>query len=505
MRSQDARNDSRRNGANMAQPGVTFREVFSDSEEEPDIAYYPAIHHKKPGRPPGTGKKTPYQRKGESSKPTEPVTVYKAPGFDEIDELAEDEPEDVRMSESPSRENPAKKYRRSRKDPNYNAWEDIKSRTVQMTFEQAAELNPTVKQQIRNGLAEIKREYKVVEINQARPSQKEESSSESEGEEDTRKTSAYAIGTIENVPVEYIIDTGAGGSMMSDELRKRMGWAIDCPMNQTFTIANGAIAVPLGKVREVPVCFGEVTIPIDMIIVQTTTYEVILGNEWLKKAHAIVDLNAEKMKITHRGKSFLIPLNIDKGIRPKFEEVNEEEEGAFVAVNEPIREEEGSRSMNQEQTDAGEESEGNPYLQEIEDEESEEESEQETNSRDKGKQKEGEFRILTQEERELAFDLMMQEGACAFCHTRVYCAEMTCDCPWIIRINEPFEQAWKRNQIRRPTRRQNHQEGRNQLQQEDIIYNRHQWKENQRSQPHPFKEEDDSVCDQFWETAPFVR
>ena len=212
MRSQDARNDTRRNGANMAQPEVTFREVFEDSDDEPDIAYYPAIHNKKVGRPPGSGKnqKRPYEKKGESSKITEPVTIYKAPGFDEVDELEEEDTQDVRMSESPSRENAAKKYRRSRKDPNYNAWEDIKTRTVQMTFEQAAELNPTVKQQIRNGLSEIKREYKVVEINSAQ-SRLQEDESSSEEEEDTRKTSAYAIGTIENVPVEYIIDIGAGG------------------------------------------------------------------------------------------------------------------------------------------------------------------------------------------------------------------------------------------------------------------------------------------------------
>src|SRR5947209_5801025 len=55
-------------------------------------------------------------------------------------------------------------------------------------------------------------------------------------------------------------------------------------------------AIPLGKLFEVPVRFGKVTIPVDMIVIQTITYEIILGNEWLKKAHAIVDLNGEKMK-----------------------------------------------------------------------------------------------------------------------------------------------------------------------------------------------------------------
>ena len=476
----------------MAQPEVTFREVFEDSDDEPDIAYYPAIHNKKVGRPPGSGKnqKRPYEKKGESSKITEPVTIYKAPGFDKVDELEEEDTQDVRMSESPSRENAAKKYRRSRKDPNYNAWEDIKTRTVQMTFEQAAELNPTVKQQIRNGLSEIKREYKVVEINSAQ-SRLQEDESSSEEEEDTRKTSAYAIGTIENVPVEYIIDTEAGRCMMSNEMRQRLGWGIDCPTNQTFTTANGAKAVPLGKLLEVPVRFGEVTIPVDMIVVQTTTYEVILGNEWLKKAHATVDLNAEKMKITHRGKSFLIPLNIDKGIRPKFEEVKEQEDdGAFVAVNEPEIEE--PEETIEEVIQANDQEEGNPWLQEVLDE-----------REDLGIITRS-LRLLTQEERSKAYEWMLQDGRCAFCQTRVYAAEMSCDCPWTMRIKKPLEEVWKENQPKSKKNSYRRESYQKKPQQEDIIYDINQWKKGPRSELHPFRKEDPRIWDQFWTEVPYV-
>ncbi|HEY5236329.1 MAG TPA: hypothetical protein VIJ14_09140 [Rhabdochlamydiaceae bacterium] len=45
------------------------------------------------------------------------------------------------MSESPSWE---VKLRKS-KVYSYNAWEDIKKRPVEMTFEQAAEMNPSIK------------------------------------------------------------------------------------------------------------------------------------------------------------------------------------------------------------------------------------------------------------------------------------------------------------------------------------------------------------------------
>ena len=143
----------------MAQTDVTFREIFDDEDNSvPNIAFYPAIQ--KPGRP----SKKPYTKEAEagSSKAKEPITIYKAPGFDEIDELADDEVTDIRISESPSREVPKL---RKQKTFHYNAWEDIKKRPVEMTFEQAAEMNPTIKQQIRNGLTETKPGFKITQIN----------------------------------------------------------------------------------------------------------------------------------------------------------------------------------------------------------------------------------------------------------------------------------------------------------------------------------------------------
>src|SRR5665213_3705618 len=84
----------------------------------------------------------------------------------------------------------------------YNAWKDIKKRSVEMTFEQAAEMNPSIKQQIRNGLSETKPEFKITQMNSAQL--EHEDSQESEEEKNTRKTSAYVLGSIENILMEFV-------------------------------------------------------------------------------------------------------------------------------------------------------------------------------------------------------------------------------------------------------------------------------------------------------------
>src|SRR5665213_111464 len=68
----------------------------------------------------------------------------------------------------------------------------------------------------------------------------------------------------------------------------------------------------------------------DMVVVQTTTYEVILGTEWLDKVHAVIDFNAQKMKITRRGKSSIIPIDINRGIHPAMQEEEEIEREAYI-------------------------------------------------------------------------------------------------------------------------------------------------------------------------------
>ncbi|HEY5236330.1 MAG TPA: retropepsin-like aspartic protease [Rhabdochlamydiaceae bacterium] len=126
-------------------------------------------------------------------------------------------------------------------------------------------------------------------MNSAQP---EHEDSQEEEEKDTRKTSAYAFGSIENTPTEFVVDTGAGGCMIAKDYLDHLGYAIEKPTKLTFITVTGVRVVSLGKVHEIPVKLGDITVPMDMVVVQTTTYEVILRTEWLDKVYVVIDFNA---------------------------------------------------------------------------------------------------------------------------------------------------------------------------------------------------------------------
>src|SRR5665213_1169590 len=114
---------------------------------------------------------------------------------------------------------------------------------------------------------------------------------------------------------------------------------------------------------------------------------------------------------------------------------------------------------------------------------------------------------MTQEEPTKAFNLIILESQCAFCKARVYCAEMTCDCPWTERIEGTLEEAWykKRTYYHNET---DMYSGYHQIKikeepmPEDIEYDPFQWKKEGPIQPRPYRNEDPAIWVQFWDNAP---
>src|SRR3954453_6105442 len=129
----------------------------------------------------------------------------------------------------------------------------------------------------------------MVKLTRESESESEEDINESEekyDEEDRDElehSSAYTQCYIEGRPTSAIVDSGVGGTIISEITLKEIRWTIDRPTKQTMIVADGRKARSLGWVSELPIQFGPVTIPIGAIIVNTNSYEVVLGNTWLKK------------------------------------------------------------------------------------------------------------------------------------------------------------------------------------------------------------------------------
>jgi hypothetical protein len=129
-----------------------------------------------------------------------------------------------------------------------------------------------------------------------------------------------------------------------------------------------------------------------MIVTDARSYNAVLGNSWLKKAKARIDLDAQRLIFTNHGRKFCVPLDIQKGVVPKLTQRPEDEES----------EEEDEMTPGEAHLNVAEE-EANVVIHE-------------------------EYRHLNRREKNQLIEYNMRNTECPFCGERIYCAEMMCTC-----------------------------------------------------------------------------
>ena len=83
--------------------------------------------------------------------------------------------------------------------------------------------------------------------------------------------------------------------ILSEVTIKELRWCIEAPTRQMMIVADGHRSRPLGRVFELPIQFEPMIIPITAIVVDTGSYDLVLGNTWLRKVRAILNFGALKM------------------------------------------------------------------------------------------------------------------------------------------------------------------------------------------------------------------
>ena len=91
---------------------------------------------------------------------------------------------------------------------------------------------------------------------------------------------------LQDQPYQAIIDSGASISMISYKVVKDLGLKIESPSTSLIVSAAGSSVRPLGIIKDLPIEIEGTTIPIDVEVIEATTYSVLLGNDWSQKVDA---------------------------------------------------------------------------------------------------------------------------------------------------------------------------------------------------------------------------
>jgi hypothetical protein len=110
--------------------------------------------------------------------------------------------------------------------------------------------------------------------------------------------------TVATVPIilrdtvfeEGIIDTGATNTMISQSAARQLGLIDQIePSRLRYSCADGKTSSPWGILKKLPVGVEGLVFPIDVFVSGATSYDVLLGTDWLTQAHAEISFAKSEM------------------------------------------------------------------------------------------------------------------------------------------------------------------------------------------------------------------
>jgi predicted aspartyl protease len=99
--------------------------------------------------------------------------------------------------------------------------------------------------------------------------------------------------------IEGLVDTGASMSIMAATVVREMGMMYLVSGSETYKTASGIVTQAMGKIDEVPVKTGGVQCLMTFMVVDTDSYDVLLGLDFLIKIGAIVDVERGLIQVRH--------------------------------------------------------------------------------------------------------------------------------------------------------------------------------------------------------------
>jgi hypothetical protein len=102
-------------------------------------------------------------------------------------------------------------------------------------------------------------------------------------------TALVCTATVDGHEVSLILDSGSSLNIVAYPLLTKLGLKPIRSSTKTVMGIHGNRRLPMGEYDSLPVTVEGLTIPADVVVIDTNAYSLIVGNEWLTKARAKLD------------------------------------------------------------------------------------------------------------------------------------------------------------------------------------------------------------------------
>ncbi len=114
-----------------------------------------------------------------------------------------------------------------------------------------------------------------------------------------RSKTLHLLVEISNYVVEGLVDTGASMSVMAVAVVRELGMMHLVTGTETYKTTSGVVTQALGRIDEILVKVGGVQCAMTFMVVDTDSYDVLLGLDFLMKIGAVMDVEWGLLQVRH--------------------------------------------------------------------------------------------------------------------------------------------------------------------------------------------------------------
>jgi len=126
---------------------------------------------------------------------------------------------------------------------------------------------------------------------------------------------------INNGVVEGLVDIGASMSVMATNVVRELGIMHLVSGHEIYKTTSRIITTTLGRLDDILMCVGNVVCNMVFLVVDTNTYDFLLGLDFLIKIGAVVDVEKGTIQVRHGlgADVEMLPLNVVNIVYATFE------------------------------------------------------------------------------------------------------------------------------------------------------------------------------------------
>ncbi|KAG9287843.1 hypothetical protein G9A89_017438 [Geosiphon pyriformis] len=112
----------------------------------------------------------------------------------------------------------------------------------------------------------------------------------------------YTNAKIDGHFIKLIFDSGSAGSIITQQLMDQLGCQVDHAASTRIITTDGATKIPIGKIDDFLIEVNGIIVPIKVLVIEATQYQVLINNDWLSKTNAMLDWTTQELVLSQNEK-----------------------------------------------------------------------------------------------------------------------------------------------------------------------------------------------------------